>query len=578
MEDSFVVSAIKYRPQTFQTVVGQKVITDTLKNSIKSDHLAHAYLFCGPRGVGKTTCARILAKALNCTNRGEDLEPCNACEACTSFNANRSYNIHELDAASNNSVEDIRSLTEQVQIPPQIGRYSVYIIDEVHMLSSAAFNAFLKTLEEPPSYVLFILATTEKHKVLPTILSRCQIFDFNRITILDTISHLKQVAQNEGITVDEETLNVMAQKADGAMRDALSVFDQMVSSCGTNLSYQEVIKSLNVLDKDYYFRMIDFVLAGDYKSSLVLMDEIIRQGFALKPFISGLASHFRELLVAKDSATVKLIETSKSFREKYEEQARRCSDPFLFDGIRLATDSELKYSHAGNKRLLAELLLILLCRQITGSSGNREKPSRKIDSSTPPQKTTAPQRTTSSSSVPNSLNQTIPPYPKANSPAAVLKEKRPSYSPQTSIKQQPSSIQDTTVPPTSTPPPEGEDKEFTQEEFDKVWQEAFPRFVTDVPTRQAIASVSLTEDKKVAIITENAVAETVLKEKLDSLLAYLRKRLQNTQISLVVDVAETSESMTASSTVPKDRYKRMTEKNPQLEAFRKKLGLELQYV
>jgi len=361
----YIVSARKYRPTTFKSVVGQANITTTLKNAIKSNHLAHAYLFCGPRGVGKTTCARIFAKTINCSNISEDFEACNACESCQSFNDSRSYNIHELDAASNNSVEDIRSLIDKVRVPPQLGNYSVYIIDEVHMLSQAAFNAFLKTLEEPPRHAIFILATTEKHKILPTILSRCQIFDFNRITIPGAVEHLKYVAQSEGVNFEEEGLTVVAQKADGAMRDALSIFDQIVAFSGKEISYQQVIDNLNVLDYDYYFKLTDAFLIEDYKQGLLLFDEILKKGFDAQHFVAGLNSHFRDLLMCRDQATVGLLEVGKRVKERYAEQATKCSVEFLYEAMKITSECELQYRVAKNKRLHVEFSLMRLACIIT---------------------------------------------------------------------------------------------------------------------------------------------------------------------------------------------------------------------
>ena len=322
--DNYIVSARKYRPSTFRSVVGQKSLTTTLKNAIQSNKLAHAYLFCGPRGVGKTSCARIFAKTINCLNPTADGEACNECESCKAFNEQRSYNIHELDAASNNSVDDIRALIDQVRIPPPIGKYKVFIIDEVHMLSSAAFNAFLKTLEEPPHHALFILATTEKHKVLPTILSRCQIYDFSRISIADMVEHLEYVSSCEGVTAEPEALNVIAQKADGGMRDALSIFDQVVSFTNGNIAYQAVIDNLNVLDYEYYFRLTDAMLSGNVRSAILILNDILSKGFDGQNIITGLASHFRDLLVCKDEATLILFEVGASIRERYKEMAKRC--------------------------------------------------------------------------------------------------------------------------------------------------------------------------------------------------------------------------------------------------------------
>lgn len=356
--ENYIVSARKYRPSTFESVVGQRALTTTLKNAIATRKLAHAYLFCGPRGVGKTTCARIFAKTINCMNLTAEGEACNECESCVSFNEQRSYNIHELDAASNNSVDDIRQLVEQVRIPPQIGKYKVYIIDEVHMLSTSAFNAFLKTLEEPPHHAIFILATTEKHKILPTILSRCQIYDFNRIGVEDTVEHLSYVAAKEGISAEPEALNVIALKADGGMRDALSIFDQVVSFTGGNITYQGVIENLNVLDYDYYFRLTDYLLSNNVSDALLLFNDVLNKGFDGGHFITGLSGHFRDLLVSRDAVTLPLLQVGASIRERYQAQAQKCPLPFLYRAMKLCNDCDLNYRASKNKRLLVELTLI----------------------------------------------------------------------------------------------------------------------------------------------------------------------------------------------------------------------------
>ena len=366
--ENYIVSARKYRPDTFESVVAQKSLTTTLKNAIHSGKLAHAYLFCGPRGVGKTTCARIFAKTINCTNPTASGEPCNECESCQSFNLQRSYSIYELDAASNNSVEDIRSLNEQVRIPPQVGKYKVYIIDEVHMLSHAAFNAFLKTLEEPPAHAIFILATTEKHKIIPTILSRCQIYDFSRIETGDIIAHLQYIAQKEGINSDFEALRIIAQKSDGCMRDALSLFDQMASFTQGDLTYSKVIESLNVLDYEYYFRLTDFILEKKTSQCLLLFNEILNKGFEGNIFIEGAASHFRDLLVNSDEATLQLFEGSNELRNRYAEQARRCTPKMLFNAIRLCSNCSQNYRTSRNKRLQVELTLIELSQMSDSDS------------------------------------------------------------------------------------------------------------------------------------------------------------------------------------------------------------------
>ena len=360
--ENYIVSARKYRPITFESVVGQQALTQTLRNAIRTNHLAHAYLFCGPRGVGKTTCARIFAKTINCLNPTAENDACNQCESCAAFNEQRSFNIHELDAALIHGVDDIRALIDQVRIPPQIGKYSVYIIDEVHMLSAGAFNALLKTLEEPPSYAIFILATTEKHKVLPTILSRCQVYDFSRITVADTIRHLQYVAKQEGVNATEEALNVVAQKADGGMRDALSIFDQLVSFCGTNISYEQAIEVLNVLDTDYYFRLVDAALAGNVSDALLLLNEVLVKGFDAGHFVTGFAQHLRDVLVSKDVATIQLLETSDAIRQHYQEQAQRCHAKWLFNALDVMNTCDVQYRTAKNKRLTVELALVKLCR------------------------------------------------------------------------------------------------------------------------------------------------------------------------------------------------------------------------
>jgi DNA polymerase-3 subunit gamma/tau len=359
--EAFLVSARKYRPATFDEVVGQPSIVGTLKNAIRSGQVAQAFLFCGPRGVGKTTCARILAKTINCQNLTKDIEPCNECESCTSFNSGQSLNVYELDAASNNSVEDIRNLVNQVRIAPQIGTKKAYVIDEVHMLSQSAFNAFLKTLEEPPAHAVFILATTEKHKILPTILSRCQVFQFNRITVNDIALHLEGIAKKENIAYESEALHIIAQKADGGLRDALSIFDQLVTYSNKNLTYQSVISSLNVLDSDYYFKATDFLLKKNIPEILLLLNEVIDKGFDEHNFILGLGEHFRNLLLCKNAATTHIIETSEKNKALYLEQTAKCSDDLLLCGLEITNDTDIQYKSSKNKRLLVELCLLKLC-------------------------------------------------------------------------------------------------------------------------------------------------------------------------------------------------------------------------
>ena len=364
--EQYIVSARKYRPQNFESVIGQNSLTTTLKGAIETNHLAHAYLFCGPRGVDKTTCARIFAKTINCFHPKENGEACDECDSCISFNEQRSMNIIELDAASNNGVDNMRSFIEKVQIPPQMGKYKVFIIDEVHMLSTDAFNAFLKTLEEPPAHAIFILATTEKHKIIPTILSRCQIYEFSRITINDIVSNLKQIAEKEGITADEDSLNVIAQKADGAMRDALSIFDQVVNFCGGNITYDKTIQNLNVLDYDYYFKIVDALLEGKVKDTLLIFDKILSKGFEGQYFVDGLASHIRDLMVSKDEETIKLLEVSKNIEARYKEQSAKCTLPWLYKALELANDCDMNYRNSRNKRLLVEVMFIRIANLADG--------------------------------------------------------------------------------------------------------------------------------------------------------------------------------------------------------------------
>lgn len=377
----YIVSARKYRPMTFDSVVGQEALTTTLKNAVKSGKLAHAYLFCGPRGVGKTTCARIFAKAINCSNPTADGEACGECESCQAFNNGRSYNIFELDAASNNGVDQMKTLMEQTRIPPQIGKYKVFIIDEVHMLSAAAFNSFLKTLEEPPSYVIFILATTEKHKILPTIISRCQIFDFDRMTVPNIIAHLKQVAEKEGITYEEEALGIIAEKADGGMRDALSIFDQVASYSQGNITLEKVIEDLNVLESDNHFRIIDLALENKVSDIMLLLNDIINKGFDPGHLINGLAAHVRNVMMAKDAATLPLLEVSQQQKEKFQQQAQKCPTKFLYAALRLLNNCEINYRQSSSKRLLTELTLIevaQLTQEDEDVPGSGRRPARRL--------------------------------------------------------------------------------------------------------------------------------------------------------------------------------------------------------
>ena len=619
MED-YIVSARKYRPATFESVIGQRALTTTLKNAISTGKLAQAYLFCGPRGVGKTTCARIFAKTINCQNLSPSGEACNECESCRAFNEQRSYNIHELDAASNNSVDDIRQLVEQVRVPPQIGKYKVYIIDEVHMLSTSAFNAFLKTLEEPPRHAIFILATTEKQKILPTILSRCQIYDFNRIGVQDIVDHLADVAQREGITYEPEALNVIAQKADGGMRDALSIFDQVVSFCQGNITYQSVIKNLNVLDYEYYFRLTDYLLQGDVANSLLLLNDVLNKGFDAGNFIIGLGSHFRDLLVSKDAATVSLMEVGANIRERYKNQAQRAPIPFIYKAMKLCCDCELNYRNARNKRFLIECTLIQLA-QLTQPddevSGGRSPKStlKPIFSQTPAaapaQQASAPQQ--AQPQTPQAAPKTQA-QPKTAQAAPQAQPKTPQSAPQTqtqpkptaapqqpqpakSIFQQPqpvnrktniSSISQLGVSirrvQTAAPAPVEEEIDPHQQENIPLTQEdvveSWRRFADQLPhelialrNRMPQMRVTLIDDTQVEICVENELHAKQLNEMLSDIRKFMRKDLHNYLLEPHVVVKELELSVRSLSRY--EQYLKMVEKNPWLHELQKNLGLEL---
>ena len=595
MED-YIVSARKYRPSTFESVVGQRALTTTLKNAIATGKLAHAYLFCGPRGVGKTTCARIFAKTINCLHPTADGEACNECESCVAFNEQRSYNIHELDAASNNSVDDIRQLVEQVRIPPQIGKYKVYIIDEVHMLSASAFNAFLKTLEEPPHHAIFILATTEKHKILPTILSRCQIYDFNRIRVEDIVAHLAYVASKEGISAEPEALNVIALKADGGMRDALSIFDQVVSFTGGNITYQSVIENLNVLDYEYYFRLTDCFLENKVTDALLLFNEVLNKGFEGSHFITGLASHFRDVLVSKDPVTLPLLEVGASIRQRYQEQAQRCPLPFLYRAMKLCNDCDLSYRTSKNKRLLVELTLIQVAQITSGEeeaiSGGRS-PKQKIKPIfTTPQATTAQQpaaTTTSEQSQARSQSAAPQPSPQvssAPSPVSVLlaKEKEEKKIPVVkigglgvSIKQHPQSKAEAPAVPVQAPQhlPE-EDYMITERDVNFYWQEyanTMPKEQVALSTRMHAMHLTLLDDTSFEVVVDNELIAKEFIALIPSVESYLRTRLKNGKVTMKVRVSAPSEKTRAYSRV--EKYQMMAQKNNALQQLREEFGLEL---
>ena len=562
--DNFIVSARKYRPSTFVSVVGQHSITATLKNAIKNNHLAHAYLFCGPRGVGKTTCARIFAKTLNCFNLTDDFEACNECESCKSFNETRSYNIHELDAASNNSVEDIRNLIDQVRIPPQVGKYSIYIIDEVHMLSSAAFNAFLKTLEEPPAHAIFILATTEKHKIIPTILSRCQIFDFNRIKVEDTVSHLQYVAESEKIEADVDGLNIIAQKADGAMRDALSYFDQIVSFSGKTITYKDVIENLNVLDYDYYFKLIDAFLESDVAGAFMIFDNILDNGFDGHHFITGLSQHIRDLLVCTDSVTIQLLEVGANIKQNYKNQSGKCTLPFLYRALQICNDTDLQYKSSRNQRLHVELALLKLSNILSDIESRQQAAIQQKNQS-------AVKNVKSDSSTTVSKNPTT----KTVKPQVENVQKTGTLSIKglmnKGVNQKQQQITSEQQIESSTPK---STNDFTQEELQVKWKE----FTVSVqnPRLQSMLQTyppALKENYCVEFKLNNSVAQETFKTEIHSkILLYLRQQLQNDKVTIdtvVVQQAKARRPYTSS-----DKLKFLAEKNPDFSTLQKKFDLD----
>ena len=610
--DNYIVSARKYRPATFDTVVGQRALTTTLKNAIANNKLAHAYLFCGPRGVGKTTCARIFAKTINCLSPKPDGEACNECESCKAFNEQRSYNIHELDAASNNSVEDIRSLIEQVRIPPQIGKYKVYIIDEVHMLSTAAFNAFLKTLEEPPHHAIFILATTEKHKILPTILSRCQIYDFSRISVTDTVEHLQGVAQKEGIDVEPEALTVIAQKADGGMRDALSIFDQVTSFSNGHITYKSVIENLNVLDYEYYFKLTDYILENKVSECMLLFNEVLKKGFDGNHFITGLSSHFRDLLVSRDEQTLQLLEVGASIRERYKTQAQKCEQKFLYKAMKLCNDCDLNYRQSKNKRLLVELTLIQLA-QITSeeddiSNGRSPKVIKPIfNQQTAPaatqqqpvaQQQPIAQQPANVQNVQQPIQQnTSEPQPQyGNNPAQQQMHKLPDGLKVTqekkipvvkagilgpSIKKRPQhqeeAVAQKPVAQVQQAEKEWEDYDVYEKDLNYYWRE----FATRLPKEEAAnagrmmnMSPKLLEDQTTfEVAVDNEMVQKYMQQLAPQIENHLREQLHNRKIRMTVRVSAADENIRAYSHV--ERFQMMSKKNPNLLKLKEEFGLEL---
>lgn len=621
--DEYIVSARKYRPRLFDAVVGQEALTTTLKNAVKTGKLAHAYLFCGPRGVGKTTCARIFAKAINCMTPTADGEACNECESCRSFNEQRSLNIFELDAASNNSVEHIRTLTEQTRIPPQMGRYKVFIIDEVHMLSPSAFNAFLKTLEEPPAHVIFILATTEKHKILPTILSRCQIYDFERMTVRNTINHLKYVAEKEGIRYEEEALAVIAEKADGGMRDALSIFDQTTSFCQGNITYKKVIEDLNVLDSENYFRLVDYSLENKVTEAMVLLNEVIGKGFDGGLLIQGLAKHVRNVLMAHDPQTLPLLEVSEQQRQRYEEQAKRCPVPFLYKALQIMNRCDINYRQSNNKRLLVELTVIEVA-QITqpadaDSLGSGRRPRRlktlfkNLMQQTQPMKTASQvavaQRsaasmkaqhqavTTKSHAVATAVTGGVSSdvatdigiaaqnaassIPSGETSATTRSRRRDTLKLDTlacswdslSRQARKSSVIIGTQEPESSA---DEHEPIKQDELELQWLSMcnrMPQTMVAVAQRMKNLTPVLKEDAKVEVEVGNVLIKDDMEKILPRILATLKNKLHNSDITLTIKVNENREPVKILSR--REQFEVLRENNPSVEKLRETFGLEL---
>ena len=588
--EEYIVSARKYRPTSFDTVVGQQALTTTLKNAVKSGKLAHAYLFCGPRGVGKTTCARIFAKAINCLTPTDEGEACGHCESCQAFNEQRSFNIFELDAASNNSVEHIKTLMEQTRIPPQVGKYKVFIIDEVHMLSTAAFNAFLKTLEEPPAHVIFILATTEKHKILPTILSRCQIYDFERMTVRNTINHLKSVAEREGISYEEEALAVIAEKADGGMRDALSIFDQAASFCQGNITYQKVIEDLNVLDAENYFKIIDLAVSNKVADIMVLLNDIINKGFDGGLLIQGLAKHVRNVLMAKDEQTLPLLEVSDQQRTRYQEQAKKCETRMLYEALRLMNQCDIQYRQSSNKRLLVELTLIEVA-QITqpdeGPASGR-KPRRlkslfkQLIQQSQPRKA-APQVAAAEPVASTQPTVTVP----TSRSTATPKTARPLIKPKSmsSISFSWNNLRKKSTTPQAAAQGEAAQGEkatseqmqkFGQHELELEWLSMcnrMPQQLSGVASRMKNMSPTITEFPAIEVTVENELAREQIENIKGNILSTLKLHLQNNDITLSIRIAEHQEQEKALSR--REQFELMEKENPSVKKLRELLDLQL---
>lgn len=605
--EPFIVSARKYRPATFRSVVGQEALTTTLKNAIAGNKLAHAYLFSGPRGVGKTTCARIFAKTINCLNPASDHEACNACESCVAFNEQRSYNIHELDAASNNGVDDIRSLIDQVRVPPQIGKYKVYIIDEVHMLSQAAFNSFLKTLEEPPAHAIFILATTEKHKIIPTILSRCQVYDFNRIQITDIVNHLQHVATQEEVKAEPEALNIIAQKADGGMRDALSIFDQTVSYTGGNITYQAVIENLNVLDYEYYFRLSDAILAGSVVECLLILNDILNRGFEGQYIISGIASHFRDLLVCKDPSTAKLFQVGASIRERYVATARQASHEFLYEAIEIANKCDLDYRLSKNKRLLLELALIRLCQLSEGTTTDIQEKKRElkpiVEDSSPAEAKSSPAETKSTSTETKSTSpkevapkSTVAPTPEEpGAPATETSGVAPASPPapgETRSTPKKRSLSKTGMGVslaslTSAKVDEEEEKKeeapsngngnnrFTEQQLIAAWKGYADKLVEErlLKNTMTLYLPKMKGETLFEVEVNTELNKRYITDNSRSILSYLQEQLKNDDITMTITIAKGNAIKKPVTT--HEIFKEMVDENPSLQKLSDEFGLEL---
>ncbi len=598
--ENFIVSARKYRPVLFDSVVGQQHITNTLKNAIKNNQLAQAFLFCGPRGVGKTTCARILAKTINCTDLSSNYEACGVCDSCKSFQNGNSFNVHELDAASNNSVDDIRNLIDQVRIPPQAGKYKVYIIDEVHMLSQSAFNAFLKTLEEPPSYAIFILATTEKHKILPTILSRCQIFDFNRIKVDDMANHLASIAEKEEVKYDADGLHLIAQKADGGLRDALSMFDQIVSFSNREVKYQAVIDNLNILDYDYYFKLTDLLLAQNTPAALLLFDEVLNNGFDGNHFITGLSSHLRNVLVAKDTSTVQLLEVSENIKQKYLEQGKQAPSSFLLSALNISNQCDLNYRISKNQRLQVELTLIKISHLSQAlhliQSDDVQQMAEQLKKK--PEKLVAEEQSAYQKKAPETPSLVIPSIPKVAEEEVVevvippfeqksverktsdgnsLLPKKPGATLIPNLKD-PNSIKSEAEKMEDKVELGGSEKnDFTQEDFIKVWT-AYSGKIKSLNKMKLAALMDnytpiVGENFRVELQVESKLLVDELQHEKVDLMNYLRTHLKNFQI--ILEPVLTEEIQVKKLYTSRDKYNHMAEKNPKLEEFRRIFNLDL---